>query len=39
VTSHEHGGGALGGWFVMALGMLLALARLRPIRYVMHSSD
>jgi hypothetical protein len=39
VTSHEHGGGALGGWFIMALGMLLALARLRPIRYVMHSSD
>jgi len=32
VTSREHGGGALGGWFVMALFMLLGWARLRPNR-------
>jgi hypothetical protein len=31
-SSRERGGGAIGGWFAMALLMLLALARLRPIR-------
>jgi hypothetical protein len=32
VTSREHGGGAIGGWFAMALGLLLVWARLRPLR-------
>ena len=34
VTSREHGGGAIGGWFAMALGLLLVWARLRPVRSV-----
>ena len=33
VTSREHGGGALGGWFALALALLLAWARLRPLRH------
>jgi hypothetical protein len=32
VTSREHGGGAIGGWFAMALLMLLAWGRVRPYR-------
>ncbi len=32
--SREHGGGALGGWFVLGLLMLLLWGRLRPVRKV-----
>jgi hypothetical protein len=32
VTAREHGGGAIGGWFAMALLLLLVWARVRPVR-------